>query len=55
MKRQWSDGVLRFLAQEIVLVDDASTVDHVKEKLENYMGQYKKVSVLRAEGNINSS
>ena len=30
------------LLEEIILVDDASDMDHVKEPLDNYMAQYPK-------------
>ena len=32
---------------EIILVDDASTMDHLKKDLEDYMAQYPKVCCLR--------
>ena len=33
---------------EIILVDDASTMSHLKEELETYMASYPKVKVIRA-------
>jgi len=36
------------LIDQIILVDDASTMDHVKEELDVYMSQYPKVKVVRA-------
>jgi polypeptide N-acetylgalactosaminyltransferase len=36
------------LIDQIVLVDDASTMDHVKEELDIYMAQYPKVKIVRA-------
>ena len=36
------------LIDEIILVDDASTMKHLKEELETYMAQYPKVRVIRA-------
>lgn len=35
------------LLHEIVLVDDASDMDHVKEELDRYMSQYPKVKIVR--------
>ena len=37
-----------YLLHEIILVDDFSTEGHLKEKLKNYMGDYSKVSIVRA-------
>jgi len=36
------------LIDQIVLVDDSSTMDHLKEELEVYMAQYPKVKIVRA-------
>jgi len=36
------------LIDEIILVDDASTMDHVKDELDIYMAQYPKVKIVRA-------
>jgi len=36
------------LIDEIILVDDASTMNHLKEELDSYMAQYPKVRVIRA-------
>jgi len=36
------------LLKEIILVDDASDMDHLKTDLENYMSQYPKVTIVRA-------
>ena len=36
------------LIEQIVLVDDASTVEHVKDELDIYMAQYHKVKIVRA-------
>jgi len=36
------------LLDEIILVDDASTMSHLKEELETYMASYPKVKVIRA-------
>ena len=36
------------LIDEIILVDDASTMNHLKEELDTYMAQYPKVRVIRA-------
>eukprot|EP00090_Calanus_glacialis_P041322 TRINITY_DN7278_c0_g1_i1.p1 TRINITY_DN7278_c0_g1~~TRINITY_DN7278_c0_g1_i1.p1 ORF type:complete len:653 (-),score=163.54 TRINITY_DN7278_c0_g1_i1:80-2038(-) len=36
------------LLKEIILVDDASDMDHLKADLENYMSQYPKVKIVRA-------
>ena len=36
------------LLHEVILVDDASTMDHVKEDLERYMSQYPQVRIVRA-------
>ena len=36
------------LLDEIILVDDASTMKHLKEELEDYMQQYPKVKIVRA-------
>jgi len=38
------DTILR----EIILVDDSSTMDHLKKDLEDYMAQYPKVKIFRA-------
>jgi len=35
------------LIHEIVLVDDASDMEHVKEELDHYMSQYPKVKIIR--------
>ena len=37
------------LLKEILLVDDASDMEHLKEDLENYMSQYPKVKIIRAK------
>ncbi len=36
------------LLDEIILVDDASTMDHLKEQLDNYVADYPQVRVIRA-------
>ena len=36
------------LLDEIILVDDASTMEHVKDELDIYMAQYHKVKIVRA-------
>jgi len=36
------------LLQEIVLVDDASTQDHLKKELEDYVSKYPKVKIVRS-------
>jgi len=36
------------LLDEIILVDDASTMDHLKEQLDNYVADYPQVRVVRA-------
>ena len=36
------------LLQEVVLVDDASTMNHLMEELENYVAQYPLVKIVRA-------
>ena len=36
------------LLEEIILVDDASTMEHVKADLDHYMAQYPKVKIVRA-------
>jgi len=36
------------LIDQIILVDDASTMDHVKDELDIYMAQYPKVKIVRA-------
>jgi len=36
------------LLEEIILVDDASDMDHVKEPLDNYVAQYPKVRIIRS-------
>lgn len=36
------------LIHEIILVDDASTMSHVKQELDDYVAQYPKVKVVRA-------
>jgi polypeptide N-acetylgalactosaminyltransferase len=38
----------KHLIDEIILVDDASTMDHLKEKLEHYMTSYPQVRIVRA-------
>ena len=36
------------LIDQIILVDDASTMEHVKDELDTYMAQYPKVKIVRA-------
>jgi len=36
------------LLEEIILVDDASDMNHVKEQLDDYMAQYPKVRIIRS-------
>ena len=36
------------LLKEIILVDDASTQDHLKKDLEDYISRYPKVKLVRA-------
>ena len=36
------------LIDQIILVDDSSTMDHVKDELDEYMAQYPKVKIVRA-------
>jgi polypeptide N-acetylgalactosaminyltransferase len=38
----------KHLIDEIILVDDASTMDHLKEKLENYVKPFPQVRIVRA-------
>lgn len=38
----------KHLIDEIILVDDASTMDHLKEELEKYVDQYPQVKIVRA-------
>jgi len=38
----------KHLIDEVILVDDASTMDHLKEQLETYVAQYPQVRVVRA-------
>merc|ERR1719282_2092845 len=40
------------LLQEIILVDDASNMDHLMEDLENYMSQYPKVKIVRSKDRV---
>ena len=40
------------LIEQIILVDDASTMDHVKEELDMYMVQYPKVKIVRAHERV---
>ena len=40
------------LLHEIILVDDASNMDHLLEDLENYMSQYPKVKIVRSKDRV---
>jgi len=40
------------LLQEIVLVDDASTQDHLKKELEEYISKYPKVKIVRSPDRV---
>ena len=42
------------ILKEIILVDDASTMDHLKKELEDYMAQYPKVcyTLFKEESNM---